>query len=407
LLALPKSPDGFDSSLSGFKIPESGGLSCTQLEAVSTITYSTAAECVKLSLLQGYCCPKCFLCGSREADLGMVNPSSIIEPETAMTCRGMAHFYNFLSYSVGGNCPSDVAYLDTSGFGVRIRPEVEGACCMDAAKAAALPDEYTLTYQPVLETAAPTKVVERTSLTEKNNESLTPVNVPTSAPILEQLRTSSTHETGFTESSNNESDVPCNLCKQGLVSRNAVANLHGNQINCLEAFNLMTNNFKERSTSCITTQNSLSHSCCTKDEEAAEITSEDISEDEGSGSTPVGGKATDDLNKNDVNSPSFEDPQSKNVLKSTGAHHDNNSGEGDNATDDRRNKDDENPPSFKDPQSKILHESTRATNDNSWVEEGNVEPGWILYWKNSSTQPKLSTYNVIAMFAIFCLWYQC
>ena len=94
-----------------------------------------SAECDEFMGVQGYCCPKCFMCGSYEADAAMTNPSAVVQPETGLTCLAMGHLYGFLSYassSAGVACPTDITTLNTSHIagspGVATGFELRGYC---------------------------------------------------------------------------------------------------------------------------------------------------------------------------------------------------------------------------------------------------------------------------------------
>ena len=367
------------------------------------------------------------MCGSREADLGMANPEWIIEPLHNTTCHEMADFYHFLSYAVRADCPSDIADFTSSlgapgnTVGLELRGycgcggfksvsqmsdcavcaegkvlndetllvpeinfscaaaarlcitslEVEDVCCFDADKTQPVlkptvePQQFTLSLQEIDESISQHSKV---SLAENNNQSLNPVNSLVTAPDLGQLRPSSTRETDSYGSKKNESDIPCALCKQGRLSKNTMANLHGNQINCGEAFDMMANNFKEKSTSCTTTQARLSHSCCLKDKEAdASLAFDETALREISGGDSALNPSEDnveDLGNNDNNPSTFGDPQSENFYEPTG-----------------------------------------TGIDDNVVKEDNRDPGWLMQWKNSSTKSRISIYVVLAMTTSFCMWW--
>jgi len=205
-----------------------------------------------------------------------------------------------------------------------------------------------------------------------------PANQPVSAPISEQLRPSSTQETDSTELTN-ESDIPCNLCKQGRVNRNDVANFNGKQINCLEAYNVMTNNFKERSTSCITAQSSISNSCCFESQKVVILTTPNKT-------------VTGEIAESGT-SPSYPAPSS---LSNPAERQ---------PTGEVSTYNDESPPSFTETESKDSYTSTRAGNDNSpGGDQGNGEPDWLVYWDNSSPPSNTPMSLAIAIVTLFSLW---
>ncbi|KAL7460814.1 hypothetical protein ACHAXS_001255 [Conticribra weissflogii] len=123
--------DGFDPSLANFEIPNSGGMTCGAVETGSALVPPDSAECEQMMGIQGFCCPKCYMCGSAEDDAKMSNPLAIILPDRPMSCIGMAHLYHMLSYP-SAECPADPADLDTSMFpgvpGVAVGFELRGFC---------------------------------------------------------------------------------------------------------------------------------------------------------------------------------------------------------------------------------------------------------------------------------------
>jgi len=112
---------GFDASLSDFAMPAAtgpiAGTTCAQIEAIIGNFQVGSDECNGFSLVQGFCCPKCFMCGTPENDLAMTKPDSVVQPETGLTCKEMAYTYGFLSYSssnASNGCPEDIETLDTT-----------------------------------------------------------------------------------------------------------------------------------------------------------------------------------------------------------------------------------------------------------------------------------------------------
>lgn len=112
--ACPVCVDGFDAAYANFEIPASGGMMCSDLEAASAITPFDSEDCMSLMGAQGFCCPKCFMCGSAGADAVMASPNEIMGTSQPLTCLEMAHIYHMLSYPSASNCPADPADLDTS-----------------------------------------------------------------------------------------------------------------------------------------------------------------------------------------------------------------------------------------------------------------------------------------------------
>lgn len=81
---------------------------------------------------------------------------------------------------------------------------------------------------------------------------------PTNRPV----KPSTTQEVLPTVTTSESDSPPCDLCKQGQVKKNAVVNFNGKQIDCVEAYNVMRDNFKASSTTCISAQDSISSNCC-------------------------------------------------------------------------------------------------------------------------------------------------
>lgn len=130
--------DGFDSNLSEFQMPPlpglegMAGMSCSQIEGVVGNYQADSTECFGFSLVQGFCCPKCFLCGDFENDMAMANANTILIPNQGMTCGEMKHVYNFLSYAASNSCPANPSDLNTDHIpgGILVAPglDIRGYC---------------------------------------------------------------------------------------------------------------------------------------------------------------------------------------------------------------------------------------------------------------------------------------
>jgi len=130
--------DGFDSNLSDFQMPPLPGLdgiagmSCSQIEGLVGNFQSDSNECFGFSLVQGFCCPKCFLCDTFENDMNMTNADSILSPDQGLTCGLMKHFYYFLSHDAPNSCPANPSDLDTDHIpgGLKVAPglDIRGYC---------------------------------------------------------------------------------------------------------------------------------------------------------------------------------------------------------------------------------------------------------------------------------------
>lgn len=116
----PVCADGFDAAFADFEIPDSGGLTCAGLDATAAVVASDSEECMAFTLAQGFCCPKCFMCGSAEDDAAMKNPTDVIVG-TPLTCLAMAHIYHMLSYPSASQCPADPSNLDTTWYPTEIK----------------------------------------------------------------------------------------------------------------------------------------------------------------------------------------------------------------------------------------------------------------------------------------------
>lgn len=126
-------PDGFDANLADFPIPAQpgfegvAGMTCSQIEGMD---YSQI--CPAISLIQGFCCPKCFLCGDFENDMKMANADTVLSPNTGLTCGLMRHLYYFLSYGASNSCPANPSDLQTDHIpgGALVAPglDIRGYC---------------------------------------------------------------------------------------------------------------------------------------------------------------------------------------------------------------------------------------------------------------------------------------
>lgn len=111
--------DGFDAAYADFEIPQSGGLTCAALEAAAAVTPSDSEDCMAFTVAQGFCCPKCYMCGSAEDDAAMESPMGVIlSPRVGLplSCLLMSHIYHMLSYPSASQCPANPSDLDTSWY---------------------------------------------------------------------------------------------------------------------------------------------------------------------------------------------------------------------------------------------------------------------------------------------------
>lgn len=105
--------NGFDLLYQEYAIPNSDGMTCSDLQTLSAAEPFDSPSCFQYKEMQGYCCPKCFLCGEYEDNddgmmypdnKGIVTTSDNIEEVEVVSCREMMHRYHMLSYFTE-SCP--------------------------------------------------------------------------------------------------------------------------------------------------------------------------------------------------------------------------------------------------------------------------------------------------------------
>eukprot|EP00956_Cyclotella_meneghiniana_P006612 scaffold8745_cov32-Cyclotella_meneghiniana.AAC.2 len=113
--------EGFNPTYLNYTIPNTNGMTCNTLQSISSTTPYDSSSCFDYKEIQGYCCPKCYLCGDDDAEMMMYPNNKLIasssqstdKEKEVMTCQEMIHQYHMLSYYTEGSCPSNPLELET------------------------------------------------------------------------------------------------------------------------------------------------------------------------------------------------------------------------------------------------------------------------------------------------------
>eukprot|EP00956_Cyclotella_meneghiniana_P031677 scaffold83858_cov54-Cyclotella_meneghiniana.AAC.1 len=119
--------EGFNPTYLNYTIPNTNGMTCDTLQTISSSTPFDSSSCFDYKEIQGYCCPKCYLCGGNTSDEDMMmyptnklivsstqSTDNLNKEKEVMTCQEMSHQYHMLSYYTETEaCPENPLELET------------------------------------------------------------------------------------------------------------------------------------------------------------------------------------------------------------------------------------------------------------------------------------------------------